>query len=110
MEQFEQPVIVVELLQGRHRRMTEPAIGRGDHLLQIGIGNGACDERRHDREGHLLVGAPAQLAEVMGRDLRPARGHIEAAVAGQTGQQHIFKAKLRSLAPGRNIAQDRSSS
>ena len=64
MEQFEQPVIGVELLERRHRRMVEARIGFGDHALEVGFGNGAADEGRHHREGDLGIGLAAQRLEL----------------------------------------------
>ena len=40
------------------------------------------------------------MGEVAGRKLRPHGWHIEAAVAGKPGQQHILEAEFRGLAPG----------
>ncbi len=103
MEEFQQPLIVVELLQGRHGGMAEGGIGFGDHGLQLGLGNRARHERRENRKGHLFVALAAQAAEIAGGELGPAGRDVEAAVTGKPGEQHFLEPEFRSLAPGGHI-------
>ena len=71
MEKFEQPLIGVHLLQGRDRRMAKGGVGLGDHLLQVGLGNGAASEFRNHMKGYVLIGTPAQVPQFIGGNLRP---------------------------------------
>ena len=107
MEEFEQPLIVIELLQRRHGRVAEAGIGLGDHVLQFCFGNGAADEGVHDLIGDGLVALALQVGDGAGRKFGPLSRHVEPAIAGEPGEQHVFKTEFRSLAPGRNIAQGR---
>jgi hypothetical protein len=66
MEEFEQPLVVVKLLQGGDRRMAEAGIGFGDHALQLGIGDGAADEGVDHRIGDLFIGLALEMREIAG--------------------------------------------
>ena len=108
VKEFEQPLVVVELLQRRHRGMAEACIGLGDHALQLGLGNGAADERMHHRIGDVLIALALQLSDGAAGKLRPDGRDIQAAVPRQAGEQNVFEAEFRGLAPGGNIAQGRA--
>jgi hypothetical protein len=71
VEKFEQPLIGIHLLQGRYRGVIEGGVGLGNHLLQVGFGNCVAGEFRNHVISHILIGAPAQAAQLVGGNLRP---------------------------------------
>ena len=103
VEQLQQPIVGTELHEGTDGRVAE--------RLRRGIGVGAdgvehcsvdlvADVRRHDRGR----GGGVARARVDGRQRRPRRRYVEAAVGGETGQQRVGEAQLRCAPPGGDVA------
>ena len=104
VEQFEHPVAVIHLHQGRDRRMAKPGVARLDNGLKFSGRKGIAHKRGQDTPGQRGVAQPGHGLEVRGGKLRQGGGDIQTAVAGQPGQQHVFEAQFRGLAAGAHIA------
>jgi len=59
---------------------------------------------RITRKASSWYGSPAHGGDLLDGEARQVFRHIEAAVAGQTGQQHIFEIQGRSLAASTDVA------
>ena len=67
--------------------------------------DGAADERPDDPERQFGIGQVGKRGDLVGGELRPLFGHVEAAVAGKPAQQHVIESQVRSLPAGGNIFQ-----
>ncbi len=103
MEQFEQPVALVELGQRGHRGVREAAIGLFAQLEQSLGGEAVADEGLHHPRGQLRIAQPAHRGDLGGRKARPAGGQVKAAIARQPRQRHTGEIERRGAASGRDI-------
>jgi len=67
MKQLQQPVVAIELLERRHRRVVEAGIGVGDDGGEIVVGDAAAQERRHHPRGQFGIGQAGHGAHVGSR-------------------------------------------
>ena len=72
VEQLEQPVVGVELAQGRHGDVIEAGIRLVDQPAQLGLAQGTFDERGENARGDLLIGGAAQGVQPVAIEARPA--------------------------------------
>jgi hypothetical protein len=93
----------IDLHQGRDRRVAEAGVGLVGQPAQLVPGHGIADKGMDDRGRNLRKRASGKSGEVMLREAGPCLGHIEAAVAGQTGEQHVLEAEPRRLAACRYV-------
>jgi len=96
VEQLHQPGAAVQLLQRRHRRMAEGAIGLAHDAGEGVVLDPPAEERPHDAGGDIGVFEPDQPAQLAGGQQRPLLRHIESAIAGETREQHIVEGKRRA--------------
>jgi len=76
-----------ELDEGDDGGVGEAGVGAAAEGLQGGEGQAAADEGGDDAGGEFRVGQAAQRAQFCGGKFRPGFGHIEAAVAGEAGEE-----------------------
>ena len=103
VKQFEHESVRAELRQRRDRGMAELAIGLARHAGEIGLGDGAPDERPDHLDGDFGIGTAGKAGDGPGLEPRPGLRHIEAAVAGEAREHGFGEAKGRGLAPGRDV-------
>ncbi|MNF86421.1 hypothetical protein D3C84_688570 [compost metagenome] len=103
VEQLQHPLVAVQLTQRRNRCVGEHAVGFFKDFLEIGIRNAAGDERAHHPEGQLVIRQASPGSDFFLGETWQVFRHIEAAIAGQAGEQHIFKIQGRRLAAGTDI-------
>ncbi len=103
MEQFEQPLPLVELGQRGHGRMGEAAIGLGGQFAQPLGRQAIADEGLHHPRGQFAVGQTAHRGDFVMREARPLCRDIEPAIAGQTGERDAGEIERRSAAAGGDI-------
>ncbi len=104
VEQFEQPVLLIELHQRGHRGVGE--FGAVDLLAnggQFRLGQAVTDEGAHHGGGDLPIGQPAQGADLGFAETRPFDGQIEAAIAGEARERNPFEIERRCAAACRDI-------
>ncbi|MNC47807.1 hypothetical protein D3C75_968900 [compost metagenome] len=104
MEQLQHPFVAVQLTQRGNRGVGELAVGFFEDLLEVGVGDAAFDERAHHPEGQLVVGQAGPRGDFFLGEAWQVFRHVEAAVAGQASQQHVFEIQGRCLAAGTDIA------
>ena len=103
VEQFEQPVLLVELQQRRNGGVAEIAIDRVAQRQQFILGQAARNEGRHDPRGEIGIGKAAHGANLGLTETRPLGWDIEAAIAGEAGQRHPFEIERRCAAACRDV-------
>jgi len=104
VEQLQHPLVAVELTQRRYSGVGKRAVGFFENLFEVGIRNAAGHERTHHPEGQLVVRQTGPGSDFFLGKARQVFRHIQTAITGQTGQQHIFKIQGRCLATGTDIA------
>ncbi len=104
VEQLEHPLVAVQLAQRGNGAMGENAIGLFQDFLEVGIRNAAGNEWSHDPERQFVIRQAGPGSDFLYSEARQVLRHVEAAVAGQTGQQHIFEIQGRCLAAGADVA------
>ena len=107
VEQLEQPVVRVELNERGHRGVAEPAVRPLAHRAQLGFGERVADERGHDPDRGLGVGQAAQVRDLIPGQRRPRFGHVQSAVARETGERRRAEIEDRRGAAGAVVAHDR---
>ena len=70
--------------------------------VSVGVGDLVAGEARDHGGGDLGIGLAGEGGDLGGGELRPALGHVEAAVAGEAGQHGVGEAEHRRLAAGRD--------
>ena len=103
MEQFEQPVLFIELLERGDRLVRKSAIGLGGQLAQAFGAEAVPHERLHDPRGQLRIRQAGHGRDLVRREPGPFARHIEPAIAGQPGQRRAFEIERRSAATGADI-------
>ncbi|SVJ78826.1 Uncharacterised protein [Klebsiella pneumoniae] len=103
VEQLQHPFVAVQLAQRRHCVMGEDAIGFLEDLLEVGIGDAAGDERAHHPEGQLVVGQADPGGDLLEGEAWQVFRDVEAAVAGQAGEEDIFEVQGGRLAAGADV-------
>ncbi len=104
VEQFQQPVLLVELHQRRHRIMGEAAIGRaGTDRSSSSSRQAVADEGQHHLHRQFGIGQARHRGDLFCRKARPFRRHIEPAIGGQAGQGYAFEIERRCAAASGDI-------
>ena len=103
VEQLHHPLVAVQLTQRGNCLVLKDAVGVLQNLFEIGVRNAASDERAHHVERQLVVRQTGPGCDLLLGETRQVLGHIQTAVRGQTGQQHVFEIQGRSLATGTDI-------
>ena len=83
--------------------MAEGAVGLAHHTGEVGVADAVGDEAPHHLDRDFGVRPAGEAGDGLRLDVRPALGHIEAAVSGKAGEHHLGKAERRGLAPGRDV-------
>jgi hypothetical protein len=108
VKQLEHELVAAGLHQRHRRRVTEGVVGLARHAGETVLGNGVADEWPDHLDRHLGIRAAGETGDGALAQPRPGFRHIEPAVAGETGEHDLDKAKRRGLAPGGNVAHERS--
>ena len=103
VEQFEQPMLFVELLERGHGGVRELAIGALAQAAQFVFGQAAFDKGQHHPRGKLGIGQSAHCRDLFGRELGPCRGHIEPPIRSQPGERSAFEIERRGAAASGNV-------
>jgi hypothetical protein len=77
VEQFQQPVAIVDLNERRHRFMAKSPIGLLAQRAEVRIVERPGDERPHDRHRSIDVGKPGQRFDLRGGKRRPLFRHVQ---------------------------------
>ena len=104
VKQLEHELIIAGLHQRHRRRMAEGVIGLACHAGEIGLGNGVTDKRPDHLDRDFGIGTACEGRDLLLAQARPGFRHIESAVAGETREHDIDKAKRWGFAPGGNVA------
>ena len=104
VEQLQHPLIAVQLAQRRHGVMGEHTVGFLKNPLEVRVTDAAGDKGAHHPEGQFVVRQAGPGGDLLNGKTRQILRHIEAAIAGQAGLQHIFEVQGRCLATGTDIA------
>ncbi|MNP30192.1 hypothetical protein D3C76_1232560 [compost metagenome] len=104
VEQLQHPLVAVQLAQRRHGVVVEDAVGFLEDLLEVGIGDAAGNERAHHAEGQFVVRQAGPGGDLLDGEARQVFRHVEAAIAGQAGEQHVFEVQRGRLAAGTDVA------
>ena len=95
VEQLHQPGAVIELLQRRHGRVAEAGIGVADQAGELRLARSARRETAvMTFTARSTYESPRISPQFVMRECRPGFGHIQPAVAGQTGQKTSSKASV----------------
>ena len=71
VKQLEQPLLLVELFERRHRLVGKAAIGLGGQFEQAFGGEASGHERGHDPRGQLGIGQPGHCRDLVLAEARP---------------------------------------
>ncbi len=104
MEQFEQPLVVVELDERRDRGMRETAIGLRAELFQLGRRQRVADEGRHHRDRGIDIGQAGEVRDLFAREARPRVGQVQAAVRRQAGEGDVAEIEGGGGPAGADVA------
>ena len=104
VEQFEQPMLPVELNEWSDGGMAETAICLRAQCAQIVARQHTRDERRHDLDGGVDIRQTAQGGDLLDGQRRPGFGQIQAAIAGEASQRHRLEIENGRIAPGAYVA------
>ncbi len=85
--------------------MAERAVGLACDAREIAVGDLAAGERTDDLDRDFGIGPAGEGRDGFCGELRPAFGHIQPAVAGETRQRDVDEAERRGFAPGGHITQ-----
>ena len=99
VKQLEEPQPPVDLHQRGHRGMAKPAIGRLRHRPQLGRRERLAGEQRHDLGGKLGIGQAGKTPQRRRVERRQMVRHIEPAILGKPGEQHVLERKGAGLRP-----------
>ena len=105
VEDLGQPHAVAEVGEGHDVGRVEGGVGVGHDRGEGVAVEGAFDEGPHDLGGDLGVGHRGEAAEGADRERRPFGRHVEAAVAGEPGEQDVGEAQLGRRAPGADVGE-----
>ena len=106
VEQLEHPFVTVELTQRRNSAVGERTVGFFKDILEVHIRNATADKRAHHPECQLVVWQAGPGGNFFLSEAWQVFWHVQAAIAGQTGQQDIFEIQGRCLAAGTDITHD----
>jgi len=104
VEQFEQEAAGRQLAQRGHRRMGEAGVGALADPQQGARVDLIAGEEAENLGGDLGVGPAGEGGDLARAQRGPGGGGVEAAVAGQTGQQHVDEAGFGGATAGRNVS------
>ena len=93
VEQLQHEAVGIDLHQRADGRVVEAGIGLAHDPRESGAADLAAEVGRQHPDRQLRIGKPAHGADVGGRKKRPFGRHVEAAVAGEPGQQRIREAE-----------------
>ena len=79
--------------------MAEGAVGLARHAGEIGVRQTRADEGPDHLAGDFGVRLAGKARDRLGRERRPALGHVKTAVAGEPGQHDLDKIERRGFAP-----------
>ena len=71
MKQLEHERIGRKLRERGDRRVAEAAVGVVRHAREIGVRDGAADERAYHLARHLRIRPPGEPGDLLDRELRP---------------------------------------
>ncbi len=91
VEQLQQPLLLVELLERRHRDMAETAIGARAQFAQLVLAQARGDERQHHPHRQLDIGEARHAGDLGLAETRPFARQIEPAIAGEPSQGDPFE-------------------
>jgi hypothetical protein len=97
VKQLQQPQIVVELDQRRHRLVAKPGIGRLAQPAQLAGRKAVAGEEADDAGREIGIRQAAHLRQV---ERRQRFRHVQPAILGEAGQQHVLEGMGRRLGPG----------
>jgi aspartate racemase len=103
VKELQQVVVRTDLNERRDSGVTEAGIGIVEHAGEGGVGDLAASEGADDLKGDIGIGAAGEIGQLAARQLRPALRQVEAAVAGETGENDVAEAQNRRFAAGRDI-------
>ena len=101
VEQLEQPQPVADVDDRAHVGMVEARVGVGHRRVERSQVDRPVDVGRHHRGG----GGGVPVGRVRDRvgQRRPVLGDVQAAVAGEAGEQHVGELEHRGVAPGADV-------
>jgi hypothetical protein len=103
VEEFEQPLVVVELDQRHDGGVREAAIGLVAERLQLVAGHRVADERRHDGDRGVDIGEAGERGDLVAGHRRPCLGEVEAAIGCETGERRRFEIEDGGRAAGADV-------
>ena len=98
VEELEDRQARLQLVKRRHFRAVEACIGFFGHAGQVGARDVIAGEGVDDIDGDLGERFSGERGYRRGAQNRPARGHIEAAVARETSEDDVLESKLFDFA------------
>src|SRR5450830_634811 len=107
VEQLQHPFVAVQLAQWGYGTVGESAVGFLKDLLEVRIRNAAGDERAHDPERQFVIRQAGPGSDFFLGEAWQVFRHIEAAVAGEARQQHVFEVQGRCLAAGTDVTHEK---
>ena len=81
MEEFEHPMLFIQLHQRSDSYVRKAAIGLGGQFAKAFRREAVADEGLHHARGQFSIGKSAHSVDVFGAEPRPALRHVEAAIA-----------------------------
>ena len=103
VEQFKQPVLMIELDQGRNGGMSKPTVSQSAQFLQLRLAQNASGKWCHHARRQIDVAQPAHCCNFGFGKSRPDARYIKPAIARQTGQGHTCKIEHIGIAPRADI-------
>ena len=103
VEQFEQPVLLIELHERGHRVVAELTVGLLAKLDQLLLRQAVADKGAHDLHRQHIVAHPAKVADFFSAKARPLARQVQPAVTGEASQRDAFEIERGRAAPGRDI-------
>ena len=103
VEQLGQEGVGGKLDERHHGGVGEGGVGLFAHGVDRLARDLLAREARQDLGGHMGVGLAAEGYDLIAAEGRPGLGHIEPAVGGEAGQDRVYEADRRGLAPGGDI-------
>ena len=113
VEELQHEQVVADLDERADGGMAEGGVGFLHRAVEDGGGNLAVDEPAEHGLGHVGVGSAGETRDLIGRERRPALGHVEPAVPGEAGEHGFGEAQRGRFAAGgdvehRRVLEDRT--
>ena len=106
VEKLEREQVVINLHNGRGRRVPEAGICSDGQSLDFVRAEVSADEGGHDPHGRFRVRQSSQRPDGVRPPLGQRERHVEAAVTGETCEHRVCEAEGRRRAARRNIAHE----